>query len=433
MSEIARQIVADSMEMRLPEMVERRQPIAEAADMASVVIGMRRVGKTWLLLQKIKDLLATSTERRRILYANFEDERLGAVDAGFLTELDAVFSRTAQPETNAPLYYFFDEIQCVNGWERFVRRALDRRNARIFLTGSSSRLLSREVATAMRGRALETRLSPFSFEEFLAWRKVEKPADIDLAGRETRAILEREFEVYMALGGFPGALSAPDSERRQILQSYINTVIFRDIVERHGITGLSVLRYLIRRLLASCAGDFSVNKFCNELKSQGMKCGKDTLHDYLGYLEDAFLFAGVTLETDSERRRMVNPRKIYAVDHGLVSACVPPGGAWGTGRILENIVYMELKRRGLDPRYGITKDGFGVDFVLRDNSGRKMAIQVCADPTDAKTLEREVRALDSYDGTEKRLVITLFKEMRWTAGLKPILLVPAWKWLLSKS
>jgi len=427
---IVRQMIADSMELAIPVLTPRRGTLPELPDTASVLIGMRRTGKTYRMFQKMRELLDQGVERQRLLYLNFEDERLGDVSVDILRTIDETYLRAFPAKDNAVSYYFFDEIQYVPGWERFVRRILDRHDVRFYLSGSSSRLLSREVATAMRGRALETRVFPFSFPEFLDQREIDAPADPALVGHKKRAVLEHAFAEYLRLGGFPATLNVSDLDRRQILQGYVNTVVLRDVVERHGVTGITVLRYLTRRLLASSACHFSVNKFYNELKSQGLNCGKDTLHEYLQHLEDAFLFSGMFLDTPSERRRMVNPRKIYAADHGLVWASVPAGGAWGEGNALENLVFTELQRRGMQPAYGITASGHEIDFVVQEPDGRPLAIQVCADLSDPKTLQREVRSLLETDKHHRRLILTLSHEQTIREGSLTINVLPVWRWLL---
>lgn len=433
MQRIVRQMIADSMELAIPALTPRRGALPELPDTASVVIGMRRTGKTYRLFQKMRDLLDQGVERQRLLYLNFEDERLGDVTVDILRTIDETYLRAFPARDNAVSYYFFDEIQYVPGWERFIRRILDRHDVRFYLSGSSSRLLSREVATAMRGRALETRVFPFSFAEFLDARGLDVPDDLAVVGHKKSAVLEHAFSEYLRIGGFPATLNVSDLDRRQILQGYVNTVVLRDVVERHGVTGITVLRYLTRRLLASSACHFSVNKFHNELKSQGLSCGKDTLHEYLQHLEDAFLISGMFLDTPSERRRMVNPRKIYASDHGLVWESVPSGGAWGEGNALENLVFTELQRREMQPAYGLTAEGHEIDFIVQEPDGHTLAIQVCADLSDPKTLHREVRSLLETDKHTRLLILSLHHEQCIREGSRSIDILPAWKWLLDNS
>lgn len=413
------------------DLIERNCKLPEVPNTATVLIGMRRTGKTCRMFQRIRELIAAGVDRQRILYLNFEDERIGPVDADFLRSIDEAYFRAHPPKTGAVSYYFFDEIQYVSDWERFVRRLLDRRDVRIFLSGSSSKLLSSEVATSMRGRAVETHIHPYSFAEFLTARSIPKPKDVNKTGRQERTLIEHALLDYLREGGFPAAQGLPEREWRQILQGYVNTVVLRDIVERHALTGITVLRYLTRRLMSASASHFSISKFYNELKSQGMKCGKDTLHEYLQHLEDAFLFSAMFLDTPSERRRMVNPRKIFAADPGLVWACVPPGGNWGMGHALENAVYIELLRRGYAPNYGITANGHEIDFVVKAMNSPPLAIQICADASDPTTMARETRALADTNPHTELLLITSFSEAQIKKDGRSIRIIPAWKWLLT--
>jgi predicted AAA+ superfamily ATPase len=431
METIIRQLIADSMELEIPPLTRRRGKLAELANSASVLVGMRRTGKTYRMFQKMQELLDAGIARTRMLYLNFEDERLADMTLETLRIVDEAYLRAFPPNSHDVSYYFFDEIQYVPGWERFVRRILDRDDVRFFLSGSSSRLLSREVATAMRGRAVETRVFPFSFAEYLDARAISLPDKMSMIGRKKRAVYENAFAEYLQIGGFPATLSLSDLDRRQVLQGYVNTVVLRDVVERHGVTGIAVLRYLTRHLLASSASHFSVNKFYNDLKSQGLKCSKDTLHDNLQHLEDAFLFSSTFLDTPSERRRMVNPRKMYTADHGLVWACLPPGVGWGEGRALENLVFTELQRRGSQPRYGITSEGHEIDFVAQFSDGQCEAIQVCAEAGAPQTRARELRSLLATTTDARKLVLTLYEEETIREGEQVIEMIPTWKWLLA--
>ncbi len=205
----------------------------------------------------------------------------------------------------------------VEGWERFARRILDTENLDLFISGSSARMLSREVATSMRGRAMEALVFPFSFREFLRHhgREIRDP---ERATKAERSALRRDLEIYLTVGGFPEAQGVSERDRWQLLRGYVDATLLRDVIERHGISHPLALRQLVRHLLAHAAGFFSMNRFYNDLKSQGVRIAKDSLHAYLGHLEDAFLVYGVWLVTNSERRRMSNPRKIYPVDPGLV-------------------------------------------------------------------------------------------------------------------
>ena len=218
----------------------------------------------------------------------------------------------------------------------------------------------------------------------------------------------------------------------RILQEYVDVVILRDVVERHGVGNLAPLRYLIRHLLGAPACAFSVNRFHNDLKSQGIACGKNSLHDYLAHLEDACLVQSISLDSRSVRQRQVNPRKIYPIDTGLARA-FRHGAGMDRGRLLETLVFLDLRRRGMQIAYFRSAQGFEVDFLARSADGELQAIQVAETIVDANTRQRELRALESAM-TERKLargtLVTLDEEERIDTASGPIEVVPAWRWLL---
>jgi len=269
---------------------------------------------------------------------------------------------------------------------------LDSENIDLFLSDSSARLLSREVATSIRGRAMEAIVFPFSFREMLrhAGREPGKPTE--RLTKAERSQLGKDLAEYLHSGGFPEAQGLDTRNRFELLRTYVDVVLLRDVVERHNLSQPQVLHWMVRQLLSNAAGSFSINKFYGDLKSRGVAVGKDTLHSYLAHLEDAFLLCSVELATDSERRRQVNPRKVYPVDTGLM-ALFDRSGKANVGHALETAVLHELQRAGAQVNYVLTPNGFEVDFLAIDSSGAQALIQVCAEQDNPDTLAREVRAL----------------------------------------
>lgn len=393
MRNLIRQKIADSLAAPLPELIRRDIRLPQVRGKAIAVIGMRRSGKTCFLWQLLGDRLALGTGREGLLYFGFEDERLADMKA---TDLHLVVEEyyRLHPEwrDKKRAAFFLDEIQVVPGWEVFVRRLLDTEKAELFLSGSSSRLLSREVATSMRGRALSALVHPFSFREYLRYLGREPEARPDRLPKAARSALEKDLGSYLAGGGFPETLGASLSDRTDLLKSYVDTALLRDVVERHDVSQPTVLRWMMRHLLANPAGSFSIRKFYGDIRSQGFSVSKDTLHQYLGHLEDAFLIRTVSMASASERRRMVNPRKVYPVDPGLIPL-YEQSGRPNTGHALETAVMLELERRGAEVSYVRTENGLEVDFLARYPDGKSGLIQVCAGTGPAETLAREVRAL----------------------------------------
>lgn len=357
---------------------------------ATAVLGMRRAGKTTFLHQLRADRIANGARLDEAPYWNFEDERLAELDLAGLSGLYQEHLRLSGGA--APKLLCLDEVQLVPGWERFVRRMLDAGTHDVVISGSSAAMLSREVATSMRGRGWEVVIHPFSFAEALAHAGEDPEADRS-TGR-TRAAIDARLRSWLYAGGFPEAQGLDDATRIRLLRDYVDVAVLRDVVERHEVKSVSALRWMVRHLLGNAGSSFSVQKFFDSLKSQGLKVGKDTLHDLLAHLTDCFLVRTVWLETDSERRRMVNPRKVYPVDSGLI-ATFDRSGKPNLGHALETAVLIELERRGAEVTYVKTADGFEVDFLARFPGSPPQLIQVAASATDPQTADRELRALDA--------------------------------------
>lgn len=425
---VIEQIVTEGLNLRPPSMIRRDLKLPTAPDLATVILGMRRSGKTWFMYQTIGDLLEEGIPRERILYINFEDDRLGELDHGQMRLIEEEYFRRFPDFRNELVWFFLDEVQDVKGWEGYTRTLLDRRGPRVILSGSSSRLLSREVATQMRGRSLTLEVKPFSFIEYLRW-KGSSPERYPESS--TRSIMEKSFLEYLDAGGFPAVLPLEGMFRRQLLQNYVSTVIFRDVVDRWGVKNITLLKYVVRRLLNSCSCRTSVNRIFREARSQGLHCSKNTVHEYLGYLADTYMVESMFIETASERRRMTNPRKVYAIDQGLVNAFIGQSGGWGLGRALENAVFVELRRRGCKPSYVMLKNGFEIDFSFRDESGEQILMQVCSKLDEQNVLDRETRALSADTREARRFILTLHEERNITRDGLAIEILPAWKWFIN--
>lgn len=390
---IVRQKILDAQAAPVPVLTARDVWLPAVKGKALAVIGMRRAGKTSFLWQLLAQRLAQGVPREGLLYFNFEDERLAELQ---VSDLDLLLDEYYRLHPNwrdaRRCTFFLDEIQRVDGWELFVRRLLDSENIELFVSGSSAKLLSREVATSMRGRALEAIVTPFSFREALrhAGREPAKPAS--RLTKAERSQLDHALANYLQNGGFPEAQGLDLRSRFELLRNYVDVVLLRDVVERHNLSQPQVLRWLMQQLLGNAAGSFSINKFHADLKSRGVAVAKDTLHQMLAHLEDTFLLSSVELASDSVRRRQVNPRKVYPVDTAL-AALFDKSGKSNTGHALETVVLHELLRRGATVGYVLTPAGFELDFHATLPDGQQWLVQVCMDLADPETREREVRAL----------------------------------------
>jgi predicted AAA+ superfamily ATPase len=430
-------LIADFQYWPLPAVSPRSATMSPVGNMASVVIGMRRSGKTYLLFQEIQRLMNSGVERNRILYVNFEDDRLQPLDPDILNRTLETFYRMAPESRSEGAYLFLDEIQAVEGWSRFARRVLDTETARLYISGSSAKMLSKEVATEFRGRGFAIELLPFSYEEALLFADIDVPGSIP--GSRHRSRLETAFLNYLRVGGFPDVQLLDETERIQVLQDYVKLVLLRDIIERHQVRNIHAVNYFSRALLQSSGSLASVNRMANDLRSQGVAVGRDTLYELLDHFVDAFLLFTVPIFSRSLRVRRANPRKIYAIDPGLFYA-MSPAGVSNRGARLENSVYIELRRRVHASREGtisyyITKAGHEVDFVVGDTTTGNAAhlLQVCADISHSAAREREVRALKEAMaelGLHEAVLVTMFNDETIPVEGGVIRAVSAWSWML---
>lgn len=397
------------------------------------VIGMRRAGKTTFLRQ-LQAEWRNSIPPERVVYLSFDDDRLADLPMEQLSLLlEEYYRRYPELRGRETVHWLLDEVQLINGWERFVRRVLDTERVEIVVSGSSAKMLSREVHTSLRGRGMETVIRPFSFREFMRHRGTEPARHVHEFTAVDRSLIEKEFREYLAVGGFPEAQGLSGELRVDLLQGYVDTVLFRDIVERYGITQIAALRWLTRQCLRNPAGSLSVHRLYLDLKAQGLGVAKDALHAMMGHLQDAFLISTLMLATDSERRRNSNPRKVYPVDTGLINA-FDRSGRTNAGHAMETVVLHELQHRKADIGYVRSTKGYEVDFHARFPDGKEELIQVCADTGSDETIEREIRALndaaaDFPRAQQRFLMLTLDQLSAMT--VKGIENQTVYEWLLS--
>lgn len=390
---VLRQRISDALTAPIPALTKRDVRLPEVTGKAHAVIGMRRSGKSTFLWQCLADRLTAGSPREALLYLNLEDERLNGMTAADLGGvLEEWFRQIPGIRDRTRATLFLDEVQLIPGWEAVARRIIDQEKIDLFLSGSSAHLLSSEIATSMRGRALPTTVYPFSFRESLRHAGLEPAKPWDRLPKAERSDLDARLRQYLLAGGFPEVQGVPDRDRAALLRSYVDVAVLRDVIERHAVSHPVALRWLQRHLLSTAGGLFSVQKCWDTMRSQGLAVGKDSVHAWLAHLEDGFLIRTLSVATTSERRRMVNPRKSYPIDPGLIQVWSRSPEAQ-TGHALETAVLIELLRRGHEVDYVKTDEGLEIDFLARDYAGTETLIQVASDTTNADTLEREVRAL----------------------------------------
>jgi len=375
----------------IKEIVPREARFPAAPNKIKVAIGMRRVGKTYFLFQTIHKLLEEGVDKSQILYVNFEDDRLLFQSDTILAKLVEAFYELFPQNHSRKCYLFFDEVQNVSNWPLVVRRLHDTKNVELFLTGSSAKLLSKEIASSLRGRSLAIEIWPYSFTEYLRAKKIAIKSDI--YDKKTADHLMHAFRSYLEEGGFPEVVSLEASIRQQILQEYLDIAIFRDIVERHQIKHPSVIKFMILSMILNVGKPFAINKFYADLKNRGYSIGKDLLYEYVDHIEDSYIAFNMPVYHKSLRKTYTNPKKAYAIDPGMTRALTMEFEN-DLGRLFENVVYLDLRRKGLKISYFDTKEKYEVDFLTQDARGNKKLIQVSWKMDDKKTEGRELRALE---------------------------------------
>jgi hypothetical protein len=346
---------------------------AAAAPHAVIISGLRRAGKSTLLAQ-----LAHRLGQDAFYYLNFEDDRFLGFQADDFNDLYKVMVEVFGSRT----VLLVDEIQNIPGWERFVRRFMDM-GLKFFITGSNASLLSRELGTRLTGRYVPIELFPFSFQEFLAFRGDPFPT-LDRMTTIKAAQLGQALDAYLRLGGIPDALKYPDLP---LLRTLYHDVLYRDIAARYRIQAVSALRELAFTLMSNPAGLVSFNK----LKGRFRLGSVNTIKNYTGYMENSWLIFTINLYDYSVKRQQIAPKKIYCIDTGLANA-VGFHFSPNTGRLLENLVFLALRRQTSAIYYYLSPEGFEVDFYLPEE---RRLIQVAQHLANPAIRERGIRALES--------------------------------------
>ena len=388
------------------------------------LVGVRRSGKTSILYETINSL---NIPKEKTLFINFEDERLD-LD---VTELNLILEAYLELYPNLNLnecYFFFDEIQNISGWERFVRRVYDTVSKNIFITGSNSKLLSSEIATNLRGRSLSFEVFPLSFREFLEFNDIK----IDLYSSVFLAHIKNMMEKFLTQGGFPELIFLNDKFKIATLQEYFDVLIYRDLIERYNITNSVALKFFIKRVLSSSTKIVSINKIYNELKSNNIKIGKNTLYDFLEYVQNIYLSLTLHKFDNKLSIKELGEKKVYGIDTGLVSA-IDYSFSKNIGKVLENAIFLELKRKKVEIFY--YRDGNSeCDFLTFKDGKINKAIQVTYSLENEETKKREFKGLLKVCkkfNLNKGYIITYDSEDYIEIDSIKIEIIPFFKWVLS--
>jgi len=420
---------------RIPEAIPRGVELPSSPNQIVSVSGPRRAGKTYLLYHTIKRLLDV-VPPSNILYVDFEHERLRNLDALDLETMLKVFYEMNSPKRDSPVYLFLDEVQGVRDWSKWVRRIHEQdRWVKLYVSGSSSKLLSGEISTELRGRSVDYVVLPFSFPEFLRAKRVELEDPRKLLYREERGLALSLLEEYLKYGGFPEVVLEGSPELKQrILASYYQAILYRDIIERNRVGDPLLLESFISQCVANHSKYVSISKLYNHLRGLGFHFRKSRLFDFLEYARTSYMLIPVEIFSHSIRRRSQFPKKMYTVDTGLIYAS---HADTNMGRLMENAVLVELARRSQFftayqvyywKEYGRAQ-GLEVDFVLKRASKIEELIQVTYASDPGQIGRNETRAVEAASKElrcDKKTVITwdLYRE---DTG---VTFKPLWLWLL---
>jgi len=376
-------IIAEYQEAIIKDLIPRDIEIPLNLNKIITIIGARRSGKTYILHQIINQAIEAGVNKEKILFLNFEDERLEEVEP----ELILQAYREMYPDWNlSEVWFFFDEIQALNNWHKFLFRLFELNKPKIFVTGSNSKLLSQEIATQLRGRTYTIEINPLSFQEFLKFKSI----DTNIYSPSLRPKINNAFDEYLKSGGFPEIVFTPKEFRINLLQNYYKSIFFRDIVERYNIKNIPALKFFIKRLIKNLGKPTSIHKIYNELKSANINVSKQSLYDFLEYCQSVFLCFALPKATLSETKQLTGQSKIYFIDTGLINALTADYLS-NSGVLLENIVFNTLRQSGFDLLY--FRNSYEVDFIAI-KEGKTYLIQVAYSIAEEETLRREIKALD---------------------------------------
>lgn len=406
-------------------------------------IGVRRSGKTSYLYQIMDYLLnKKNISKKNLVYINFEDDRLYPLNGGEFNSIIDNIENIIDYDKSQNVYLFLDEIQNIPNWSRWLRRVQDtKNNFKIFITGSSSKLLSREIATELAGRTISLEVYPLTFKEYLDFKEIKINLQTINYSNHKSSLL-KEFNQYLIGGGFPEILQEHENSDL-VLQSYFESIFFRDLVERYNIKSINMFSDFLKLLINNTSGIVSLSKMENILKSIGHKVSKSTLSEYLNYAQEVYFIFTLQVFSYKIKDQLIYPKKIYSIDNGLNNA-ISLKFSNNFGALLENLVFLELKRKNKEMFYFLTKEGLEVDFLIKDNLEFSQLIQVSMSLKEENTKKREFKSLTKAMNElnlNEGLILTLdedFKEIREVKsenGEKrkiKIIVKPVWKWLLTE-
>ena len=423
MKELFKSTITDFLDKNLKDIYARDVNIPLESSKIITISGARRVGKTYLLFSIIKQL-RKKIENNLLVYINFEDERLYPYETVYLQNFIDAYYQLFPDNRDKTVYFFFDEIQNIPQWELFVRRLYDNGHCKIYLTGSSSKMLSTDIATSLRGRTLNYELFPLSFKEYANILNL----DFNFYSSKARSHLLNAFNYYISHTSFPELIHLPPEEAQKSLKEFYELLIYKDLIDRYHIGNTALIKYLTKFLFINTGNFISYNKVYNDIKSQGFNIGRNTVYEYIEYLQSSYSIFTTCLFTDNLREQNRNPRKLYCLDTGLKNLLsINPN----IGRSLENIVFLHLRRSISEIYY--YKGNQEIDFCYINSNRQINLINVALQTEEQKTYEREINGLKegmNYFKIKSALIITQNDEKEIKTDGKKIEIIPLWKWLV---
>ncbi len=433
-------LLKEWQEIWTPKLKERNIPNLDFNSKVRKIVtftGVRRCGKTYIMFQVINHL-REKFGKENIFYINFEDERIER-KTETLTNLIPSLIKT-YGDGNKKYFLFLDEVQIMPEWSKWLRRVYDNyKNIDFYVSGSTSKLSSKEIPTELRGRALDYEISPLSFKEFLDFKDIKIEDDLKFSERNL-SIIKNLLNEYITYGGFPEiVLTDSEGNKRRIIQDYFRTIINKDILERYNLKNKSLLSDFFISLLNTT--HFSINKTVNTFRSQGKTAGKNTIINYTRYAEESYFCYFLPIFSYKIKSQAQYPKKVYFTDNSFITG-LSLKLSKNIGRLYENTVFLELKRKQsqnlfMDIYYWKNQQNEEVDFVVKENQGIKQLIQVCLSVKDIDTKQREIRSLlkASKEFKCKNLLLITEdyegeSEEEWFGIKERIKYIPLWKWLL---
>ncbi len=433
MNEHIKKIILDFHTSKLKILTTRSYDVTFVKDMSFSITGPRRCGKSYRTYQFINEYISKGNKKNDICYIQFNDNKLKSINSEDLNIIDeAYFSLYPNKQNKTEVVFIFDEIHRIDGWEDYILYLLHK-SYKVIITGSTSKLLQGKIAPSLRGKIFNRELLPFSFTEFARHYNV-KTKKLRL---KDEVYIKNLYDKYLEQGGLPGLLDIPKWKHIETFNNYWDTMLLRDVVEAQSGTKIDIMQlelfaqYLIDRV--SCP--MTVRKIIDNMRSNGISISQEKGYKYLSFLEEAYLIFKISFYSQSEKIRNRNHDKIYVVDWNLAncisSICID------ITRIFEDLIFIELRRRGLKISYYKTREGYEIDFVTQDKYGKQQPdlYQVSYELSSEEVLEREIRSIvKSYKFLNAKSATIITHSENKVIKIDDeitINVIPAWKWLLN--